>query len=361
MSEFYTEVIKVGPVSPLPNSDNLSITDVMGGYPCIFKNGTLKEGDLAVYISVDALVPTDRPEFSFLAKDAKYEGGPARIKAIRLRGTFSMGLLIPAAPEFKLGQNVQKELGIEKYLPPAEREPGQANVKKERRKGTWYSYAWYLITTFFKGKPPKPPSLPYYDIEGIRKYKGLFQDGEEVVLTEKIHGSNAVYVNVGKKFFARSRTVFRYGDDDNYNKIAKKYNLKESLKKYPNYALWGEIYSASIQKGFDYGVPQAEGIRFAAFDVLDTTTNKYLDYDDFLAFCEKIDVPVVPELYRGPWKPELIELAEGKTVMPGADHVREGFVAKPVKERFAEHFGRVILKLHGEGFLTKDDKKKKKK
>ena len=358
MSEFYTEVIKLGPVSPLPNSDTLSITDAMGGYPCIIKKDTLKEGDLAVYISVDALVPTDRPEFSFLAKDAKYEGGPARIKAMRLRGTFSMGLLIPAAPEFKLGQNVQKELGIEKYLPPAEREPGQTNVKRERRKGTWYSYAWYLITTFFKGKPPKPPSLPYYDIEGIRKYKNLFQEGEEVYLSEKLHGTQGVFVHTGKRFFIRSRTVFRYGSDE-YTQTAEKYGLKDKLKKYPNHVLFGEIYG-SVQD-LKYGVPQAERTRFAAFDVLDTTTNKYLDYDDFLAFCKKIDVPVVPELYRGPWKTELIEFAEGKTVMPGADHVREGFVAKPVKERFAEHFGRVILKLHGEGFLTRDDKKKKKK
>ena len=100
MSEFFTNVVKIGPVLKHPNADQLEITNVycdengFGGYPCIIKAGSFKQGDLAVYISVDALCPTANPVFSFLKrKNEEY----ARIKAVRLRGIFSMGILVPAA------------------------------------------------------------------------------------------------------------------------------------------------------------------------------------------------------------------------------------------------------------------------
>jgi hypothetical protein len=351
MSEFYVEVVKLGPIERLPNSDKLSITNVMGGYPCIIRTGDFAEGDLAVYISVDALVDTNRPEFKFLASEAKSDGW-YRIKAKKLRGTFSMGLLVPVKAGMNEGDKVQKELEVEKYLPLAEQEPKPARGPK--KKGTWYTYLWYRIKKLFGFKPPTPPAIPYYDIEGIRKYKNLFQEGEEVYISEKLHGCQGVYTYTGKNFFVRSREVFRYGTGDNWTFIATKYDMKNKLKNHPNKVLFGEVYGAV--QDLKYGVPQHESLRFAAFDVLDLTTNTYLPYDEFLSFCKEIDVPVVPELYRGPWNPELVKLAEGKTTMPGADHVREGIVIKPVDGRVDPHFGRVILKLHGEGFLTRKEK-----
>ena len=63
-----------------------------------------------------------------------------------------------------------------------------------------------------------------------------------------------------------------------------------------------------------------------------------------------------PVLYRGPWQglDAHRHLAEGRTTI-GDGHVREGFVVKPVVERFDDRIGRVILKLHGEGYLTKKE------
>ncbi len=34
-------------------------------------------------------------------------------------------------------------------------------------------------------------------------------------------------------------------------------------------------------------------------------------------------------------------------------HVREGWVVKPEQERRCDEIGRVILKLHGQGYLTR--------
>jgi hypothetical protein len=42
---------------------------------------------------------------------------------------------------------------------------------------------------------------------------------------------------------------------------------------------------------------------------------------------------------------KMIELAEGPSLIPGANHLREGIVVKPVEERFHTAVGRVALKL----------------
>jgi hypothetical protein len=93
-------------------------------------------------------------------------------------------------------------------------------------------------------------------------------------------------------------------------------------------------------------------VSLVLFDAMDLSTLRYLDVDDFLALAKKLELPTVPLLYRGPWRQELRSLAEGKTML-GADHVREGFVVRPVKERFDERVQRVVLKYHGEGYLLK--------
>lgn len=46
-------------------------------------------------------------------------------------------------------------------------------------------------------------------------------------------------------------------------------------------------------------------------------------------------------------------LAEGKSVVPGAKHVREGVVVRPVKERQHRNTGRVVLKWVGVGYLDR--------
>jgi hypothetical protein len=85
---------------------------------------------------------------------------------------------------------------------------------------------------------------------------------------------------------------------------------------------------------------------------MDTTTRRYLDYDEFVALLQRLGLPQVPVLYRGPWSKELWKHADGESTL--AKHIREGFVVRPMKERFeATLGGRLILKLHGEAFLLK--------
>lgn len=329
MSEFHVEVVRLGPVLPLENSDRLEITLVHGGYPCITESGRFKEGDLAVYVPVDSMVPLDHPDFAWLKK--KPEQTHHRVKAMKLRGTFSMGLLAPIPliwDSVQPGQDAAEALGITKYEPP---ETGSDQ------------------------DVPDPGLMPVYtDIEGLRKYLDVLIPGEDVVITEKIHGENARYTwardHEGGSLWVGSRTRFKQDNaGSRWWQAARAHMLAPILSKYEGFGFYGEVHGYT--KGFKYGVSKsATGLRF--YDVIDTVTRKYLDCDHAQFMVHEAELDYAPILYRGPWEPSLLSLAEGVSTLD-ASHVREGFVVRPVKERFDPRVGRVILKLHGEGFLLK--------
>ena len=317
MSEFKIEVSQVRNVQKHPNADTLSIADV-NGYPVIFRTGDYEEGQFAVYVPVDSVVP-DLPEWAFLS-------GHRRIKARKLRGVFSMGLLSKPLPEWILGQDVRTEMGIEKWEPEID-----LNMPIENE--------------------VDPGFLPVFtDIEGLRRHQTVLVPGEEAVLTEKIHGANARFVcRDGRLWVGSHKNIKRRDETNMWWRLAIALGLEEKLARIPGTAIYGEAYG-QVQD-LKYGTPS--GVKLILFDALDTGTRKYHDYDDFRHVAELLELPVVPELYRGPWSPDLISYAEGKTTMPGADHVREGFVVRPIKERWDHKCGRVILKMLGEGYLLR--------
>lgn len=110
MSTFRCEVVPVT-LLPHPNADSLSLVQVFG-FTCVVRTADWVGRDRGVYVPVDAVVP-DRPEFAFL-------DGHRRIKARRLRGVFSMGLLLPAPWDAEVGDDLTEALGVTKYEPPEE-------------------------------------------------------------------------------------------------------------------------------------------------------------------------------------------------------------------------------------------------
>ena len=351
MSEFKVECVRIGEIIKHPNADSLSITNIHGGYPCIFKTGDFNTNELAVYIPVDSLVPVARPEFKFLdgGKGREFE----RIKARKLRGTFSMGLLVRAPVGAREGDDLQATFGIDKWLPESEREPAQPN--RVKKKVSLAVRVWFWFLRLIGLAPPKAPSVPVYDIEGIRKHSGVLVEGEEVIVREKIHGMNSKFLHTGKRFYVGSRTQFRKGPSA-WHTIAERHNLEQKLRNYPNIVLFGEVFGEC--QDLKYGVPPSEGVRFVAFDALVMNadgTRKWLSNNDLESFCFGLDIPMAPVLYRGPWKPEMVSLAEGRSVIPGANHCREGMVIRPVIERTDLRIGRVQLKLAGEMYLTRKE------
>lgn len=121
------EVVLVGSVIHHPNADTLSIAQVHG-WNVIIRTGDFREGDRAVFFQQDAWVPyTIAP---FLKKDEKehlFNNVPGdRVRAIKLRGVVSNGILLPISIiqnlpdwyEIPVGTDVSDFLGIQKWEPP---------------------------------------------------------------------------------------------------------------------------------------------------------------------------------------------------------------------------------------------------
>ncbi len=230
MSEFHVTVVRLTDVQKHPNADSLYIAKIHGGYPVIFKGkehgGSFQKGDLAVYIPVDSIVPATK-EFAWLSPmvELLLPGGEKqmvepevprekdrRVRAKRLRGVFSMGMLSPAPEGTVEGQDVAELVGITKYEEPEE------IISASRTDGLQVPAPRLAAT----------PSV--YDIEGLRRYTKAFMPFEKYVVTEKLHGQNARFVHDGEKLHVGSRTRWLTTEERNtWADAATRYRLAEKL------------------------------------------------------------------------------------------------------------------------------------
>lgn len=326
MSEWFVEVVKIGKIEKHPNADSLSITQILGGYPVTFRTGDYQEGDLAIYVPVDSIVP-ENDFFAFL-------GGHRRIKAKKIRGIFSQGMLIPISllpleARFE-GNVVHEQLQIKKWLPQQELGYSAKGLQEE--------------------DPPNWIFPKYTDIEGLRRYKNVLQEGEEVVITEKLHGCNSRFVWDGERIWAGSRNQIKKRDTKTFWwKLVEDLDLESKLKQFPKTIFFGEIIGKSVQDlSYD-----CENLDFLVFDTFDVSTGNFNNWDTTVELSTKAGLKSVSVLYRGPWLgfESHASLAEGKSTL--ASHIREGFVVKPTLERLDYRHNRVIFKLVGETFLLR--------
>jgi RNA ligase (TIGR02306 family) len=104
MAEFEVKIVKIDDVSEHPNADRLTLVKI-GGYTCIAnkkEDGSWRyqKGDLVAYIPENSVLPEwllKRLDMWNEEKDIGYLSGSKgnRVKAIKLRGTFSEGILFP--------------------------------------------------------------------------------------------------------------------------------------------------------------------------------------------------------------------------------------------------------------------------
>jgi RNA ligase (TIGR02306 family) len=198
-----------------------------------------------------------------------------------------------------------------------------------------------------------PGFLPVYtDIESWRRWQAevFVDDAEEVVATEKIHGANGRFAWAQDRLWCGSRTQVKREDPRSmWWLAAAAAGLAEKLRRAEGFVLYGEVYG--VVQDLRYGV--GAGVRFVAFDALEIATRRYVDRDAFVDLCARLDLPTVPELFRGPvgaLRAIADATANGKTVLANGACVREGFVVKPVRERWHPSLGRVVLKLVGEDY-----------
>jgi tRNA-binding EMAP/Myf-like protein len=165
------EVTKVTKIEKHPNADSLDLVTIYHDLVAVSRKDQFKEGDLVSYIPVDT-IPGDHPAFDFLGSERN-----KRIKAKRLRGEFSKGLLLEAPEGFKEGDSVIDYYKLTRYYSPFEK--GEYLTKDDAVLG---------LDNGCNESTPKHFEIPYYDLDNASKFANLFENGEEVVINEKAHG-----------------------------------------------------------------------------------------------------------------------------------------------------------------------------
>lgn len=371
MSTFKVPLTTIKEVLSHPNADRLSIAKIYDWHVVIQKD-KYKVGDAVIYVPVDSILSQEL-EAKIFPPDSKIKLNKRRIRSIKIRGYVSQGMIInpnEVAGLFEVDwrklltyeDDVSQELGITKYEPEVKDIPKQMQAKA-KKKGN----------SFFK---------KYSDIENFKYYDRIFQDDEQVYISEKLHGTSfragwfPMEVNtLWKKFLKLINKLpaweFCYGSrnaqiqdqllghpgfkseaqgvnfGDVYTKMVNQYNLKDIIPE--GYAVYGEIVGEGIQKNYTYGCKNGEH-KLYIYDIM--FEGKWLDYPAFKRNLDRIGLTPVPKLYLGPYKRETLDkLRDGDSTI--ADQkIREGVVVKPVVETVAG-CGRKILKYISEAYYMK--------
>lgn len=197
----------------------------------------------------------------------------------------------------------------------------------------------------------------YTSIENYRRYPNALVVGENVCITEKLHGTSARYGYIGGKYrIGTKRTEVGIPDAGNercaWGKVWHTHNMVSALNYLTNLykntevGIYGEIVGDGIQSlGYGHKEPA-----FYCYDI--QVGGRYLEPFDRYEACAKLGLKHVPVLSMSvPWYPHLTTVADGATTL-GAKHIREGIIVEPVNGRWLPEVGRVKLKVLGEAYLT---------
>jgi hypothetical protein len=366
LSTHQVKVVKIEALLPHTNADSLNIV-MVGGYQCIVKKDAFKVGDLAVYIQPESVVPQTEP-FKFIWEpyigiDGTVPEKRRRIKVRKFRKAYSEGLLMPlnilppndrcCGWNYPEGMDVADILGVTHYEPAEMGETRGETACAPRRKYPHSLKGWFFFLLRKCGFRTKQYTeemslnIPEYDVDAFKNFTKVIQPNEYVLVTEKIHGSNARFTFWDDHFYAgshrqwkheKSPCVFRrVTEQDKY--------IEQWCREHPGYTVYGEV--VPTQKDFDYGCEKGM-LKFFAFDV--RTPNGDWVWPTYAGWTGN----VVPVLYTGKfvYKDTLL-YAEGTSHVAGANHIREGVCIRVQPERRIPGLGRVHLKIKSLTYLAR--------
>lgn len=394
MSTFEVKVYRLE-IMPHPNADAIELAKV-GDYVSIVKKNDFKTGDLGVYIPEQAIVPEwILQEMGLVGKLSGADKN--RVKAIKLRGVLSQGLIFPVSggPYGELKEAPNHELFSSRapYIwGPPQKEPQRVYLKVQE--GSELSSflgitKWEpIIPQHMRGKAAGVALniTVNYDVENIKKYNTLIREGEFVAITEKVHGTNVQFgyipkecnqssilhlgcYSVTSKGLGGKGILLDFGDKSNlYTRTVEDSSLglgiklpcikgeyKELVGNNPIYII-GEIYGPGVQRGFGYGISGSNtGLRIFDIAFGERGNLKYFDYNLLNKIGKNYDLPLVPLLYVGPFTKSILETCtKGRERVSGKQlHMREGCVVRPLQERYDDRAGRVVLKSVSEEYLLR--------
>lgn len=339
MSSFSCDVVRLE-IEPHPDADALDLARI-GDYRAVVAKGMFKSGDLAVYIPEASVLPESVIEKLGLV--GRLAGSNKnRVKAIKLRGVLSQGLVYPIKNnllelpdgktiQVKVGDDVSAKLGIKKYEPeiPVAMAGEVFNIGTEN-----------TLT---------------FDVENIKKFPDLFNEGECVEITEKIHGSFCGLVilppntalNFSENLVSGRIAVFSKGlgakgfalknNDHNKNNIYLRVveKMSESLLKTFGHSensvyVLGEVFGKGVQD-LSYG----GSLSFRWFDIATKEHGQFVWNPESLVTKMTKIAEKTPVLYVGPFSKAVVEeLTSGKESVSGSEvHIREGVVIRAIGDR----------------------------
>jgi RNA ligase (TIGR02306 family) len=366
-------------IAPHPNADRLEVATVYG-FQVVVKKDAYKVGDPVVYIPIDSILPEWLENKLFpLVKDPvsgamvkpPFALNNSRIRQIRIRKLASQGMLVRTEDvankvnfkKAKLEDDLANALGVTKYEPPVSGPSSTQGKDKQRNKA-------YEHPLFHK----------YNGLDNIKWFPSLFKEGEDVIIQEKLHGTNArasllpyrtdtLWRKIVKLLGLAPKEEQCYGSN-NVQKAVGRNNQHfysedvwgstfKALDVFSRLQLgetvYGEIVGPGIQANYDYGLKEH---KFVLFDVkvLDPVTGKqtWLPPLEVERFAKERGFDLVPILYRGPFnKDQAYTLTRGPSVYCPKQKVREGIVIKAV-ENYSVEGNKKALKWISEDYL--DDK-----
>lgn len=304
-----------------PNGEQIGIVQI-DGYTVVVNTEVWKNKKIGAFCPPESILP-DKPEYQWLGDTERKR----TVKAKKIRGVISYGLLVDAPEGSKVGDDVTEILGVRHY------EPDEG------------------VTTSTKAdssNSPKNISVPKYDVESLLKGVELFS-GVEVVATEKIHGSSGRFLYKDGEIFIGSRN--RWVKDDGENIWSKAYRknpqIEAFLKSYEGLVLFGEVYGAV--KNFHYGLKPGD-VDFIAFDVL--RNGGWVKYEEFTDLMHDAGILTTFPLYEGVFDlDKLKEIVETDSRLAQYNagkkipHIMEGTVVRSKEEGFDYRYGRTTGKI----------------
>ena len=341
---YLAKVVQINKLQKHPNADKLQVSII--DFQEVIVGMDTKEGDLCIFmplesqISSEFLSHTNSYRHSNLNRvvDDEHTGffeDNSRVRAVRLRGQKSMGVLFPVISlqglitgidlEKFFSEHIGEEfdtindtLLLKKYFIPVKNVPGQKQGKKARISR--------LVENQFRF---------HIDTENLRKNMHKINPEDYIGITYKIHGSSFIIANVlvKKKLGVLDRILKKIGvhiKDIEYDllhasrKVCKnefetknkahfyEYDLwadiKEEIKEFvpKGYSVYGEIAgftknNQAIQSTFDYGCASGE---HKLFIYRITFTNEdgvvyNLSTLETKEFCDRCGLNYVPLFYWG--------------------------------------------------------------
>jgi len=335
----------IGSVSEIPGADNIELVTV-GGWNAITKKGEYKVDDLVVVATTDAVIPK---ELSDKLGVTNYLRKGQRVRTVKLRGVYSECLLIPNkyipgfGDVYYVGMDLMEKMGIHKYEPPVK----TIQLSVGGRKVKYHQ---------------NPNFKVYYKFPNQKNVPDMFSEEDEVVITRKLHGTNARYGIVRKKtlslwdrvkmFFGNEWVAFEYVygshnvekgsdsqgfyDTDVWKTVANTYDIRGKLWDHvkdtyepsmltEGVVIYGEIYGAGIQKNYEYGLTD---VKFVGFDV--EVDGEYQPYINETIHFDCLQLPQVELLYQGNWNKEEQDKFVFNNNIEGTKVPHEGIVVKSV-------------------------------